>query len=195
MLRFMLMVLSRLAPIEDEYHVGYKRYDVSVASCGNLFSKLLKQYLKSVRFKLQGLPSIPSDKDIKQVMLSPNHVIKSRLLFNFATGEWVYQQGVSQVMQLHTSHWSYFSHMRKVVLQVGKDSEDQGPKQIHPSSAPFICPAEIPEGAQHVGVVNHLALGRTITSNIFETCMVADLIGFFLRPVSDYIDKIKSRPF
>ena len=145
---------------------------------------------------LQRLPSIPNDKDIKQITLSAIHVITSLLRFNFATGEWVYQQGVSQVMQPHTSHWSYFSHMRKIVLQVGKDSKNKGPRQIHPSSAPFICLVETPKGVQHVGVVNHLALGTTITSNNFQTFMVADLIGCFFSPASDYIDMMKkNRPF
>ena len=41
-----------------------------------------------------------------------------------------------------------------------------------------------------MGVVNHLALCTTITSNIFQRCMVADLIGYFLWPVSNYIEKI-----
>ena len=31
-------------PIEDKYHIGYKRYDASGALCGDLFSKLLKQF-------------------------------------------------------------------------------------------------------------------------------------------------------
>ena len=47
MLRSMVMVLTRLAPMEDRYHVGYKRYNASGALCADLFSKLLKQYLKS----------------------------------------------------------------------------------------------------------------------------------------------------
>ena len=98
-------------------------------------------------------------------------------------------------MQPHTSHWSYFARMRKIVLQVVKESKNQGHRQIHPSSAPFICRVKTPEGAQHLVVINHLALGTTLTANIFQTCMVADLIGCFLRQVSEYIDKIKNRPF
>lgn len=193
MLRSLVLVSTGLKPIEDKYHVGYKRYDASGALCADLFSKLLKQYLKSVRHKLQRMSSLPSDEEIKQVMLGANSIITSKLRFNFATGEWVYQQGVSQVMQPHTSHWSYFSAMRKVVIQVGKDSKNQGPRQIHPSSAPFICPVETPEGAQHVGVVNHLALGATLTSSIFLTCMVTDLINSYLLPLEFYIDKLKKR--
>ena len=54
-------------------------------------------------------------------------MITNKLRFNFATGEWVYQQGVSQVMEPHTVQWSYISHMRKIVLQVGKNSKNQGP--------------------------------------------------------------------
>ena len=48
-------------------------------------------------------------------------MITNKLKFNFATREWVYQQGISQVMELHIAQWSYISHMRKIVLQVGKD--------------------------------------------------------------------------
>ena len=187
----MLMVSTGLTQVEDRHHVGYKSYDASAGPCADLFNKLLKQYLKSIRLKLQRLPNIPSDKYIEKVMLCANHIITNRLRFNFALGEWVYQKGVSQVMQPHTSYWSYFSHMRKVVLHVGKDSRNQGLRQIHRSSFPFSCPVETSEGAQHVGVFNHLALNTTITPNIFQICMISDLIGCFLGPVSNYIDRIK----
>ena len=61
----------------------------------------------------------------------------------------MYQQG-----RPHIAQWSYISHMRKIVLQAGKDLKNQGPRHIYASSMPFICPVETPEGAQHVGVVN-----------------------------------------
>ena len=77
------------------------------------------------------------------------------------------------------------SYIHHIVLHVGKDSKTQGPRQIHQSSFPFIFPVETPEGGQHIGVVNHSALGTTITPNIFQTCIIADLKGCFLRPVSN----------
>ena len=54
---------------------------------------------------------------------------------------------------------------------------------------PFICPVETPEGAQHVGVVNHLSLGTTVTSGIFNVSMIVDLIWDYLEPLSTLIDK------
>ena len=74
-------------PIEDKYHIGYKRYDASEALCADLFSKLLKQFLKSVRNKFQKYPNVPTDEDIKQVILSTSSTITNKLRFNFATGE------------------------------------------------------------------------------------------------------------
>ena len=85
-------------PIEDKYLIGYKRYDASGALCGDLFSKLLKQFLTSAQNKLQKYPSVPTDEDIKQIILCTSNSITNKLRFNFATGEWVYQQGVSQLM-------------------------------------------------------------------------------------------------
>ena len=86
MLRSMVMVLTRLAPMEDRYHVGHKRYNASGALYVDLFSKLLKQYLKSVRLKIQRLSSVPSDEGIKQVILSAKHLITNQLCFTFFTG-------------------------------------------------------------------------------------------------------------
>ena len=54
--------------------------------------------------------------------------------------------------------------MSKIVLQVGKDLKNQEPRQIHASSMLFICPVETPERTQHVGVLNHLSVGATVTS-------------------------------
>ena len=122
MIRKMLRSSALGLPIEDKYHIGYKRYDASGALCAYLFSKLLKQFLKSVRNKLQKHLNVPTDEDIKQIILSTSSTKTSKLRFNFATGEWVYQQGVSQVMEPHTAQWYYISHMRKIVLQVAKDS-------------------------------------------------------------------------
>ena len=108
-------------PIEDKYHIGYKRYDAPGALCADIFSKLLKQFLKSVRNKFQKHSNIPTDDDIKQIILSTSSTKTNKLRFNFATREWLYQQGVSQVMEPHIAQWSYISLMRKIVLQVGKD--------------------------------------------------------------------------
>ena len=101
MIRKMLRYSVLGLPIEDKYHIGYKRYEVSGALCADLFSKLLEQFLKSVRNKLQKYINIPTDEDIKQIILSTRSTIKNKLRFNFATGEWIYQQGVSQVMEPH----------------------------------------------------------------------------------------------
>ena len=54
---------------------------------------------------------------------------------------------------------------------------------------PFICPVETPEEAQHVGVVNHLPLGTTITSDIFNVSVIVDLIWDYLELLSTLIDK------
>ena len=79
--------------------------------------------------------------------------------------------------------------MRKIVLQAGKDLKNQGPRHIYASSMPFICPVETPEGAQHVGVVNHLSLETALTSGIFNVSMIVDLIWDYLEPLSTLIDK------
>ena len=54
---------------------------------------------------------------------------------------------------------------------------------------PFICPVETPEEAQNVGVVNHLSVGTTVTSGIFNVSMIVDLIWDYLEPLSTLIDK------
>ena len=176
-------------PIEDKYQIGYKRYGASGGLCPDLFSKLLKQFLKSVRNKLQKYLNVPTDENIQQIILSTSSTITNKLRFNFATEEWMYQQGVSQVIEPHTAQWSYISHIRKIVLQIGKDSKNQGPRKIHASSMPFTCPVETPEGAQHVGAVNRLSIGTTVTSRIFNVSMIVDLIWDCLEPLSTLIDK------
>ena len=67
--------------------------------------------------------------------------------------------------------------------------KNQGPRRIHPSSIPFICPVETPEGAQHVRVVNHFSLGTAVTSDIFNVSMIVDLIRDYFKPVRTLIDK------
>ena len=120
-------------PIEDKYHIGYKRYDASGALCADLFSKLLKQFLKSVWKKLQKYPNVSTDEDIKQIILSTSSMITNKLRFNFATGEWVYQQGVSQVVEPHIAQWGFiFLIWEKLFYKLEKIQKIKGLDKFMP---------------------------------------------------------------
>jgi DNA-directed RNA polymerase beta subunit len=49
------------------------------------------------------------------------------------------------------------SHLRRVIIPIGKEGKNTAIRQIHSSSYGFICPCETPEGAK-IGIVLNLSL-------------------------------------
>ena len=78
----------------------------------------------------------------------------------FATGNWgvpkssYIRLGVSQILSRLT-YTSYCSHLRRILIPIGKEGKNTKVRQIHSSQIGFICPHETPEGQQS-GIVKNM---------------------------------------
>jgi len=121
-----------------------KRVDIAGALIYDIFRNLFKKYLNSIKAILQKRKHRP---DIQSTISRLKHITKG-LHQCFATGNWGVQKnasyiktGVSQVLDRMT-YYSTLSHLRRILIQTGKDSKNSAMRQLHQSSWGFVCPFE-----------------------------------------------------
>ncbi len=151
---------------DDKDHYKNKRTEPAGLLCKDLFRTLYKRFLKSIKQQLEKKKFTP---DIISIM-SRNNNISTGLRYSFATGNWGLQKnsyirtGVSQVLSRLT-YGASLSHMRRLVIPVGKEGKNMKIRQIHPSQIFYICPVETPEGVS-AGIVLNLAITTKISRKI-----------------------------
>lgn len=95
------------------------------------------------------------------------------------TGNWGVQKnsyirtGVSQVLA-RMNYGSTLSHLRRVVIPIGKEGKNAKIRQTHQSQIMYLCPNETPEG-QSIGIVLNLSLLTKVTKRI-PTVVVKEII-------------------
>jgi len=160
---------------DDRDNYINKRIEPAGVLCCELFRTLFKRFTCNVKSQLEKKRQRP---DALAEMPRIN-IITNGLRHAFGTGNWGVQQqtyikvGVSQVLSRLT-YGATLSHLRRVMIQAGKESKNTKIRQIHPSQAMFICPSETPEGAS-IGVVLNLSL-LTHISNRVPTVIVREAI-------------------
>jgi DNA-directed RNA polymerase II subunit RPB2 len=113
-------------------------------------------------------------------IISRTNSITQGLKHSFATGNWGVQRnsyirtGVSQVMSRLT-YGATLSHLRRIIVPVGKEGKNSDIRQIHLSQWGLVCPSETPEGAP-AGIVLNYALMTRATNNI-PTVIVRSLVN------------------
>ena len=97
----------------------------------------------------------------------------------FSTGNWGVKKtahskvGVSQVLTRLT-YAAMLSHLRHILIPIGKETKNAKIRQIHTSQFGYICPAETPEG-QSSGLVTNYAL-LTKVSNYIPAVFVKEIV-------------------
>lgn len=177
MLRKIILVETKQRVFDDRDNFSNKRIEVSGNLIGDLFSTLFKRFLKTISMQLEKRPDI-------QIILNKTNILSVSLYHSFATGNWGIQrsyirQGVSQIMSRFTNA-SYLSHIRRVMVPVGKEGKGKSIKirLIHPSQFGFLCPSESPEGQQCGSVKNLTQFVRV--SRGFKTVLIKDILDNFL---------------
>jgi DNA-directed RNA polymerase II subunit RPB2 len=162
-----------IRPADDRDCVSLKRIETSGILVGDLFRMLLKRFVESAKKYLVKRPSI-------MVVLGTMNSITNGIRYCFSTGNWGVQKntyiraGVSQVLSRLT-YSSMISHLRRLVIPIGKEGKNTKIRQIHPSQIGYICCLESPEG-QQVGIVKNLAMLTRITTKV-PTTVVRDIVS------------------
>lgn len=108
-----------------------------------------------------------------------NSFLANGLVVHNCTGNWGVQKnsyirtGVSQVLS-RMNYGSTLSHLRRVVIPIGKEGKNAKIRQPHVSQIFYLCPNETPEG-QSIGIVMNLSLLTKVTKRI-PTVIVKELI-------------------
>lgn len=143
-----------------------KRVETAGTLCYDLFRTLYKRLLSTTTLKLEKKKQKP---DIVS-MIAKENGITNGLRSSFSIGNWGahknqhVKQGVSQILSRLT-YGATLSHLRRLMLQIGKQAKNTKMRQPDPSQFMFICPAETPEGGK-VGIVLNLSLLSQITTRV-----------------------------
>jgi DNA-directed RNA polymerase II subunit RPB2 len=172
MVNLLIKTYFKLRMEDDRDNLSLKRVEGPGTLIGDLFRMLLKRMIESAKKQLIKRQDII-------ITLSRINSVDNGLKNSFATGNWGVQKnnyirnGVSQVLS-RLSYSATLSHLRRVVIPIGKEGKNTKIRQLHPSQIFFIDPAESPEG-QQVGIVKNLAMLSKLSTGI-PTILVREVV-------------------
>lgn len=179
----------RSSDSKDNYSI--KRVECSGYLLKDLFRTLFKRFMIEIKQNLEKKKQKP---DIVSMIGRTNRITHG-IRLAMSTGNWAAQKstyfrtGVSQVLS-RLSYGAFISHLRRMVLPVGKEVKNAEIRQIHTSQVGFICPCETPEGA-NTGIVLNFTTLTSITTYI-SVILIKDII---LKHLSNKIININNIPF
>ena len=153
MLNKLLLTFTGYRKMDDRDHINNKRLELSGYLLCELFRTLFKRFIRTIE------PQLEKRQDIV-VITNRLNMITLGLNHCFATGNWgvpkssYIRLGVSQILSRLT-YTSYCSHLRRILIPIGKEGKNTKVRQIHTSQIGFICPHETPEGQQS-GIVKNM---------------------------------------
>jgi DNA-directed RNA polymerase II subunit RPB2 len=151
----LLLTFIGKRPLDDRDHLSNKRIEVSGILVGDLFRTLWKRFIRTIT------PQLMKRSDIITI-ISKINVITMGLRHCFSTGNWgipksnYIRTGVSQVLS-RLSYNSTLSHLRRIVIPIGKEGKNTKIRQVHPTQIGFVCSSETPEGCS-AGIVKNFSL-------------------------------------
>jgi DNA-directed RNA polymerase II subunit RPB2 len=160
---------------DDRDNYSNKRIETAGILCTELFRTLFKRFINSIKLVLDKKKSHLDGVSI----IKKSNGITMGLKHSFSTGNWGVQKnayirtGVSQVMSRMT-YGATLSHLRRIIIPIGKEGKNAKIRQIHSSQFGFVCPAETPEG-QSAGIVLNFSLLSRVTKKI-PTVFVKDIL-------------------
>lgn len=176
----LMLTYTGFRPLDDRDHLAQKRVEVSGVLVGDLFRTLWKRFIRTI------IPQLMKRLDIITI-ISKLNVITMGLRHCFSTGNWgipksnYIRTGVSQVLS-RMSYNSTLSHLRRVVIPIGKEGRNTKIRQVHPTQIGFICSSETPEGAS-AGIVKNFSL-------ISEVAFAVDPV--FIRLILEDIPEVET---
>lgn len=142
-------------PLDDRDHIANKRVETAGILVADLFRTLFKRFARSVRAQLVRRQDV-------LLIMSRSTMITQGIRHAFSTGNWgvpkssYMRTGVSQVLS-RLSFMSTLSHLKRILIPIGKEGKNTKIRQVHPSQVGFVCAHETPEG-HSAGIVKNLSL-------------------------------------
>lgn len=193
MMKKLFLTMADIRTEDDRDHLINKRFE----SAGYLVSELFRSlYKRSLRLIEQQL----SKKQDLLVAINRINIITQGIKSCFSTGNWGIPKsnyircGVSQILS-RLSYNSTLSHLRRILIPIGKEGKNSKIRQIHCSQFGFICANETPEGSS-AGIVKSFTL-FSIISNKVDPCWIRNLledhfVEYYTPPNTEVIDIAKN---
>ncbi len=131
---------------DDRDNYANKRVEMTGVLFCELFRTLFKRFAKSIEMQIEKKKQRP---DILNI-ISRTNSITTGLKTCISTGSWSVSKtnyvrtGVSQVLSRLT-YGATLSHLRRLVIPIGKEGKNAKIRQIHSSQIMYICPTETPK--------------------------------------------------
>lgn len=129
---------------DDRDNYANKRVETAGALLYDIFRNLFKKYTLFIKASLEKRKQRP---DILSIISRIKSITKG-INQCFSTGNWGVQKnasyvrtGVSQILDRMT-YRATLSHLRRVIIPMGKEGKNTAIRQIHQSSFGFVCPCE-----------------------------------------------------
>uniref|UniRef100_A0A6C0EK23 DNA-directed RNA polymerase n=1 Tax=viral metagenome TaxID=1070528 RepID=A0A6C0EK23_9ZZZZ len=174
---------------DDRDNYSNKRIDVAGALMYEIFRNSFKKYTGSIKTQMEKRKQRP---DIMAIITRSKKITKD-LHQCLSTGNWTVQKnanyvrtGVSQILERMT-FGATLSHLRRILIPMGKEGKNAAMRQIHPSQFGFICPCETPEGGK-VGIVLNFALMTKVSKKISPVVVREVIDGIEIITSVDDID-------
>lgn len=147
---------------DNRDNFALKRVEVAGALMYEIFRNLIKKYMNFIKGQLEKKKQRP---DIIS-LIARNKIITKGLQHCLSTGNWGVQKnasymrtGVSQILDRMT-YGATLSHLRRILIPIGKEGKNVEIRQIHGSQIFFVCPSETPEGKKAGIVLNFSLLSK-----------------------------------
>lgn len=181
---------------DDRDNYANKRVETTGMLCTELFRTLFKRYINTIKLQMSKKPRC----EILSIVSRLNGITQG-LAYSFSTGNWGAQKntyirtGVSQVLSRMT-FGATISHLRRVVIPIGKEGKNAKIRQIHSTQFGNICPAETPEGAT-AGIVLNFSLMAKVSKKI-PTILLKEILekNRYISLINDInLDDVKKQIF
>lgn len=144
MIRRLIMTHIGERTEDDRDNYANKRVETAGTLLYDIFRNLFKKYIQFIKIQLEKRKQRP---DIVSIISRIKSITKG-LHQCISTGNWGVQKnasyvrtGVSQILDRMT-YCASLSHLRRVIIPMGKEGKNTAIRQIHGSSFGFVCPCE-----------------------------------------------------
>ena len=177
--KFLMYMLNKLMqtvignrPEDDRDHLNNKRFETAGYLISELFRALYKRFVRMIE------PQVQKKHDVATI-INRTSIITQGMKTCFATGNWGIPKsnyircGVSQILS-RLSYNGTISHLRRILIPIGKEGKNSKIRQIHNSQYGFICPSETPEGHSS-GIVKNFTLLARVSARM-ETSHIQNIL-------------------
>lgn len=175
---------------DDRDHVSNKRIEIAGDLLYSLIRALFKRSVQTARQYIDKKCPVSRIDDLNLTTILTRASITQKLYYCFTSGNWgipksgYVRKGVAQIL-CRLSYIGSLSHLRRVLVPIGKKSRNIQVRQVHSTAYGYICPVETPEG-QSVGIVKNFALLTRMCVPI-PTVHIMDVLYSTILPVQHYM--------